>query len=84
MSLAEVEERVAAIPGVFECGARAVEHPEAGEALALFVVPDQGARILPEELGRLLPAHWTLDSIRIVPELPKTATGKITRAALPV
>jgi long-chain acyl-CoA synthetase len=44
VSLAEVEERVTAIPGVYECGACAVDHPEAGEALVLFIVPDQGAR----------------------------------------
>jgi len=82
VSLAEVEERVAAIPGVYECGACAVGHQEAGEALALFIVPDQGARIVTEELRRLLPAHWTLDSIRLVSELPKTSAGKIARPAL--
>jgi acyl-coenzyme A synthetase/AMP-(fatty) acid ligase len=84
VSLAEVEERVTAIPGVYECGACAVDHSEAGEALALFIVPVQGAKMVTEELRRQLPAHWTLDSIRLVSELPKTSTGKITRSALPV
>ena len=46
VSLAEVEERVTAIPGVYECAACATTHPEAGEALVLFVVPDQGATIV--------------------------------------
>ena len=82
VSLTEVEERVAAIPGVYECGACAVDHPEAGEALVLFIVPDQGARIVTEELHRRLPANWTLDSIRLVSELPKTSAGKIARSAL--
>jgi acyl-CoA synthetase (AMP-forming)/AMP-acid ligase II len=82
VSFAEVEERVAAIPGVYECGACAVAHPEAGEALMLFIVPDQGATITPEELRHRLPAHWTLDSIRLVSELPKTSAGKIARTAL--
>jgi acyl-coenzyme A synthetase/AMP-(fatty) acid ligase len=82
VSLAEVEAKVASIPGVYECGACAVAHPEAGEALALFVVPDTPAQQLANEIRHHLPAHWTLDSIQVVSELPKTPAGKIARAAL--
>jgi acyl-CoA synthetase (AMP-forming)/AMP-acid ligase II len=82
VSLAEVTAKVNAIPGVYECAARAVEHPEAGEALALFIVPDQGAKIVVEEVRHHLPAHWALDSIRLVSELPKTSRGKISLSAL--
>ena len=82
VSLAEVEARVTAIPGVYECGACAVDHPEAGEALVLLIVPDQGAKLLTEEIRHSLPAHWTLDSIRLVSELPKTSAGKIARSEL--
>jgi len=82
VSLAEVEARVTAIPGVYECAARGVDHPEAGEALVLFVVPDEGATILEEEIRRHLPVHWALDSIRIVSELPKTSAGKIALSLL--
>jgi acyl-CoA synthetase (AMP-forming)/AMP-acid ligase II len=84
VSLAEAAARVTAIPGVYECAARAVDHPEAGEALVLFIVPDQGATIVVEEVRRHLPAHWALDSIRLVSELPKTSTGKIALSLLPV
>jgi len=84
VSLAEVTAKVNAIPGVYECAARAVEHPEAGEALALFIVPDQGAKIVSDEVRRRLPAHWALDSIRLVSELPKNSRGKIALSALPV
>lgn len=84
VSLAEVEARVTAIPGVYECGACSVEHPEAGEALVLFIVPDQGAKLVPEEIRHRLPVHWTLDSIRLVSELPKTSAGKLARPALSV
>ena len=84
VSFAEVEERVTAIPGVYECATLAVDHPEAGEALLLFIVPDQGARIVEEEVRRHLPAHWALDSIRLVSELPKTSAGKIARSSLSV
>lgn len=82
VSLAEVEAKVTSIPGVYECGACAVAHPEAGEALALFVVPDAPGQHLTNEIRHHLPAHWTLHSIHIVSELPKTPAGKIARAAL--
>jgi len=84
VSFAEVEERVAAIPGVYECAALATEHAEAGEALVLFIVPDQGARIEVDDVRRHLPAHWALDSIRPIAELPKTFAGKIARSSLSV
>jgi acyl-CoA synthetase (AMP-forming)/AMP-acid ligase II len=82
VSFTEVEERAATIPGIYECAACAVQHPESGEALILFIVPDQGAKIVAEEVRRQLPAHWTLDSIRLVSELPKTSSGKLARAAV--
>jgi len=82
VSLAEVEARVTAIPGVYECGACAVDHPEAGEALVLLIVPDQGVNLVTEEIRHSLPAHWTLGSIRLVSELPKTSAGKIARTEL--
>jgi acyl-CoA synthetase (AMP-forming)/AMP-acid ligase II len=82
VSLAEVETKVASIPGVFECGACAVDDPEAGEALALFVVPDDSAEHLTDDIRHRLPAHWTLHSIQVVSELPKTSAGKLARAAL--
>ncbi len=82
MSFAEVEERVAAMEGVYECAAAAVDHPEAGEALVLFIVPEEAAKIEVEDVRRHLPAHWALDSIRLIPELPRTSAGKIARSSL--
>ena len=82
VSLAEVTAKVTAIPGVYECAARAVDHPEAGEALVLFIVPDEGARIVAEEIRRELPVHWTLDSVHLVSELPKTSSGKIALSSV--
>jgi acyl-CoA synthetase (AMP-forming)/AMP-acid ligase II len=84
VSFTEAEETVAAMPGVYECAARAVEHEEAGEALVLFIVPEPGASLGVEEVRRHLPAHWALHSIHLVPELPKTSAGKLARASLPV
>jgi acyl-CoA synthetase (AMP-forming)/AMP-acid ligase II len=84
VSFPEVEARVTAIPGIYECSARATDHPEAGQALVLYIVPDQGASIVLEEVRRHLPAHWAIDSIRLVPELPKTSVGKVALSSLPI
>ena len=82
MSFAEVEATVAAMPGVYECAATAVPHEEVGEALALWVVPEQGVRDIVDQVRRRLPVHWTCEAIEMVSEIPKTSTGKISRSAL--
>ena len=84
VSFAEVEARVTAIPEIYECAASAVDHPEAGEALVLFIVPNGGAQISGQDIRRHLPAHWALDSIHFVPELPKTSAGKVALSLLRV
>jgi acyl-CoA synthetase (AMP-forming)/AMP-acid ligase II len=82
VSFAEVEARVAAIPGVHECAAAGVDHPEAGEALALFIVADNGTQALVERVRHALPPQWTCNSVQVVAELPKTTNGKIARSQL--
>jgi acyl-coenzyme A synthetase/AMP-(fatty) acid ligase len=87
VSVGEVEAKVSAIPGVYECAATAVRHPEAGEALALFVVADHvvakhGVDGLAERVRRALPPHWTCASVNLVADLPRTANGKIARSQL--
>ena len=73
---------MAAIPGVHECAAAGVQHPEAGEALALFVVGQNGACGLAETVRKALPPKWTCASVKVVAELPRTANGKIARSQL--
>jgi acyl-CoA synthetase (AMP-forming)/AMP-acid ligase II len=82
VSFAEVEAKVSAIPGVYECAAAGVSHPEAGEALALFIVGDNGAHALAERVRHALPPQWTCDSVKVVAELPRTENGKIARSQL--
>ena len=82
VTFAEIEAKVAAIPGVEECAAIAVQHPEAGEALALFLVGNDETRDLAGKVQRALPPQWTCTSVKIVSELPKTANGKIARSQL--
>lgn len=83
VSFAEVEARIAAVPGVFECAAAAVPHPEAGEALALYIVPDQKGEEVIERVRYGLPSSWTCSCIQIVSAIPKTERGKVARASLP-
>src|SRR5579863_389018 len=82
LDFAEVEARVGKVDGVYECAASAVAHEEAGEALVLYIVPEQNAEGVAERVRLSLPAHWTCESIRLVSEIPKTRNGKIARAVL--
>lgn len=82
VSFAEVEAKVTAVSGVYECAAAAVPHPEIGEALALYIVPVTGAEEIVDTVRRSLPRSWTCESIRIVSEIPRTARGKVSRASL--
>ena len=87
VSVGEVEAKVGAMAGVSECAAVGVKHPEAGEALALLVVADNGTTgndgdDLGERVRRALPSHWTCVAVKIVAELPRTANGKIARSQL--
>jgi acyl-CoA synthetase (AMP-forming)/AMP-acid ligase II len=83
VSFAEVESRVAGVPGVWECAAAAVPHPEAGEALALYIVPDREAVGVAERVRRSLPTTWDCESINVVAQIPKTPNGKVYRELLP-
>ncbi len=87
ISVGEVEAKVGSLPGVSECAAVGVKHPEAGEALALLVVAEEVAQQekgtnLGERVRRALPPHWTCVSVKLVTELPRTSNGKIARSEL--
>jgi acyl-CoA synthetase (AMP-forming)/AMP-acid ligase II len=82
VSFAEIEGRVAALPGVAECAAAAVSHAEAGEAMALYVVVTGDADDVAASIRRAIPSEWVCDSVNIVPELPRNANGKLMRSRL--
>jgi acyl-CoA synthetase (AMP-forming)/AMP-acid ligase II len=82
ISYAEVEACVSATPGVSECAAVSVPHSEAGEALALYLVPENGATGLQDRVRQSLPPHWTCVAIHLVATLPRTSNGKIARFML--
>ena len=82
VSLAEVEAKVASVSGVYECAAIGTPHPEAGEALSLFIVPHPEVSDLPLMIRRALPLHWTCQSVKLMTSLPRTLNGKLVRSEL--
>jgi acyl-CoA synthetase (AMP-forming)/AMP-acid ligase II len=81
VSLAEIEARAEAASGVAECAATPVSHAEAGEAVALYIVTKQ-ASLDTALLRRTMPIEWVVDSVNVVPELPRNPHGKLLRSQL--
>jgi fatty-acyl-CoA synthase len=86
ISSVEVEAMLLRHPAVQEVGVVGLPDPRWGEAPHAFVVLKAGAKATAEELREFARAHLahfkTPHSFRFVPELPKTATGKIQKYVL--
>jgi crotonobetaine/carnitine-CoA ligase len=88
ISPAEVERVVAALPGVADVVAYAVpsDMPGAEDEIMLALVPEPGATLDCASLLRMaaerLPRFSRPRYLKVVAELPKTATGKVQRAVL--
>ena len=81
----EVEEVVAAHPGVLECAAVGISDEHSGEAVKLFVVrkdPALTEQDLFDYCHENLTGYKRPKVIEFRPELPKTNVGKILRRAL--
>ncbi len=84
----EVEAAIAALPGVAEVAAYAVPADiEGGEdEIMLAVVPAAGSKLTTAQVAaqaeKELPRYAQPRFIDILPELPKTPTGKVQKAAL--
>jgi amino acid adenylation domain-containing protein/thioester reductase-like protein len=83
----EIEARLLARPEVAETVVVARDHDGGPKRLVAYVAPAAGAELsvpgLGEHLRRELPAYMVPDLFVTVAELPRTAAGKIDRAALP-
>jgi long-chain acyl-CoA synthetase len=83
---AEVEAVLLAHPAVAEAAVVGIAHAELGEDVAAFVTLRPGAAIRSEELiafcRERLAGYKYPRQITLVPELPKSATGKILKAKL--
>jgi long-chain acyl-CoA synthetase len=82
----EVEDVLYAFPGVREAAVVGVPDPYRGETVVAFVSANPGVQIDVTALSSFcrerLAAYKCPVEIRVVGELPKTATGKITRNTL--
>ena len=82
----EIEEVVAAIPGVTECAVVGVPDALLGQSIAVFVVRSHGAEL--DEAGvkrgcfQELPRFKVPSHVRFVPSLPRSDRGKLLRSAL--
>jgi acyl-CoA synthetase (AMP-forming)/AMP-acid ligase II len=82
----EIEEVLYEHPGVLECAVIGIPHDVRGEEVLAVVAPQPGAELDIEELAEFAKARlarYKLPArIEIRPELPKTATGKISKGPL--
>ncbi|WP_202840296.1 class I adenylate-forming enzyme family protein [Luteimonas saliphila] len=82
---ADVEEVIAELPGVREVAVAGADDPLLGQVVAAFLVTEGDA---PTEMAvkahcrQRLPGYKIPKQVAFVAELPKTASGKIRRAAL--
>lgn len=88
ISSIELENAAVAHPDVAEAAAIGVAHEKWGERPILVVVPVEGRTPAREEILALVAGHvakWQVpDDVIFVPELPHTATGKISKKDLRV
>lgn len=88
ISATEVEMLVAGIDGVAEVAAYAVPSaiPGCEDELMLAIVPDQGMQLSIDEViaraDTVLPRFARPGFVRVLDQMPKTATGKVQRAVL--
>ena len=83
---AEVEEVLAAHPGVVAAAVVGVPNPQSGEAVKAYVVLVPGAHVEPDELidhvSRYLARYKCPSTVVFVDELPQGLTGKVLRRTL--
>ncbi|MDD3937593.1 AMP-binding protein [Rhodoferax sp.] len=88
ISATEVESAIEGLPGVAEVAAYPVpsDIPGAEDDLMLAIVPKPGCTVCLHDIGRqaenLLPRFAKPRYLRLVDEMPRTATGKVQRAIL--
>jgi long-chain acyl-CoA synthetase len=82
----EVEDMLCQHPAVMECAVIGIPDPKWVEAVHALVVFKRGFTATPDELIEFCKKHMSRykapKSVEIVPELPKSATGKILKTEL--
>jgi len=83
---AEVEEVLSAMPGIADTAIVGMREPDFGEAVAAFIVVDEGVSISEEDVraycGEQMENHKIPTAIFPIQEIPRTPTGKILKRDL--
>jgi fatty-acyl-CoA synthase len=83
----EVEQVVAAVPGVREVAVMGVEDPEYGQRLVAYVVSEDGVQLSPETIKNAVRARLARYAVPrevgFLSRLPRSATGKVVPRMLP-
>jgi acetyl-CoA synthetase len=90
LSTIEIESALVAHPAVGEAAVVGVDDPTTGQAIAAFVIPaghpvaddDEFAALLRDQVSRAIGAIAKPRHVVVVPDLPKTRSGKIMRRLL--
>jgi acyl-coenzyme A synthetase/AMP-(fatty) acid ligase len=86
VSPAEVENVLYGIEGVAEAAVVGMPDPVLGEAVVAYVVPRPGAEVSGREIvfrcRAMLESFMVPRDVHLVDELPKTASGKISKVGL--
>jgi long-chain acyl-CoA synthetase len=82
----EVEDVIAALPGIAEVAVIGIPHPYTGESVKALVVLAEGERMTSEEIiahcAKALARFKCPTAVELVPELPHSATGKVSKGRL--
>jgi malonyl-CoA/methylmalonyl-CoA synthetase len=82
----EIEEKIDALPGIFESAVIGLPHKDFGEAVTAIVVPQKGAALDPAAMIAMLrenlAAFKVPKSIHFVDALPRNAMGKVQKKVL--
>jgi fatty-acyl-CoA synthase len=86
ISTIDIENLAVSHPDVAEAAVIGVAHPKWDERPLLVVVPKEGHQLKTEEVLEFLKPKiakwWMPDDVRVVKEIPHTATGKINKLKL--
>lgn len=78
----EIENLIEALPGVQEVSVQGIPDPEFGQVLAAFIAGDTSESEVIEACRAELASYKVPRVVRILPELPRTATGKVLKREL--
>lgn len=82
----EIEDRLGEFPGIAECAVVGVAHPRWGEEVAVAIRPSAGASVDMDAARDFLLARIARHKVpkmwKLVPEFPRTPSGKIQKFAV--